>query len=563
MVIRTRHTFAGASFGARSYTTPQVECDVSLFDGQPTGWQDWCNCMFGPNDPNRAKCRKRPCANPFDPDPDCVFGVSDPKLAFAPWTDPGAGIRGIPKEGGGLLYLFGRSIAPVEPYEVEPDTFIQIADRDPVRGAYIISEALKVIDSPAGRAFPYAGDRNGLKFHYVQGGGIFGQIPIIGGVMTQANAVQLFMPLGPLNGWMRNGAVAYSFQKDPSGAQYEAKIKPIVEARNMEIFAIGEGGLALIGANPVPMIAYLCRRAARMLPANQSADIEVARALLNAAAESAKTLKEIFDNPQAAFTKPGFYAGIGSTLKKVGEVAARAGDANLGNLLNVIGDTFEKLDTSMRITALAIATGNPNLLCCGPETAFDYLPERYLGFKFSALIEIADNLVKAGKATSSDLQKAALGTDKAKSALQLMQDGLNAITLFATELDKALKAFGDAGKYFSKVVEDLTKQKGKLDEIAAAARAPDPARAIANVAKAQKLTLITGTVGGGRVPVVAVPMPGNLVVPLRPTPKPTPQITPKTETPIGLVIAGAGAGFLVAGPVGALVGGGAAALLKK
>jgi len=67
---------------------------------------------------------------------------------------------------------------------------------------------------------------------------------------------------------------------------------------------------------------------------------------------------------------------------------------------------------------------------------------------------------------------------------------------------------------------------------------------------------------------------GTIPETLPPIGKQKPAPTPRDETPpaktqaaggpsIALVLAGAGAGFLVGGPVGALIGGGVAAFVKK
>ena len=582
MVIQTRHTFAGmpyGAFGARSYTTPQVECSVGDFDGKPTGWQDWCNCMFPAGDPNRAKCRKRPCANPFDSDPDCVFGVANPALSWAPWTEVGAGIRGIPKEGGGLLYLFGGGFRPIEPHELEPDFFFKLACLDPLRAAYIVGHYEEGFVNAARAGYKYAFDPMGLRAMYfalstMMGAAIVTQnIPLVGGVFTAQSALILFGTAG-IAAWpiVLPVAIPYAFVKDPSGDRVNDEILQPVAQTLGDILPLVTSIFGVIGGDAdaiATMIKTLCRRAARMLPKTGAVDIEIARALLNAAAVAAPALAKIIKDPQTAFTTEGFYAQIGGTLKDISTVAAKSGNADLGNALAFLGDTFTRLDKSMQLTALAIVTGNFDLVCCDKDTAFDFLPSRYIGMQFSALFTIADNLVKAGKTTSGELEKAVLGTEEAQSALKRIGDGINAIVLFARELDKALKALGPAGKYFSGVVADLTKQQNKVNEIAAAARAANPAAALVNSSAGQRVLARIGA--GQRLPV----RPGTF--PLIPTPtipvqppsgRIPPKVGPITVKPesgisIGLVLAGAGTGLLIAGPAGALVGGGAAVFLKK
>lgn len=581
MVIQSRHTFAGmpyGAFGAKSYTTPQVECSVGDFDGKPTGWQDWCNCMFPAGDPNRAKCRKRPCANPLDSDPDCVFGVVNPALSWAPWTDPGAGIRGIPKEGGGLLYLFGSGFRPIEPFELEPDHFFKLACLDPLRAAYIVGHYEEGFVNAKRAGYKYAFDPMGLRAMYfalstMVGAALVTQnIPLVGGVFTAQSALILFGTAG-IAAWpiVLPVAIPYAFVKDPTGDRADKEILQPVFQTVGDIVPLVTSIFGVIGGDVdaiATMIKTLCRRAARMLPQTGAADIEIARALLNAAAEAAPSLAKIIKDPQTAFTTAGFYAQMGGTLKNISSVAAKSGNVELGAWLMFIGDTFDRLDMSMTITARAIVTGNFNLVCCDENTAFDFLPSRYIGMQFSALFKIADNLVKAGKTTSGELEKAVLGTEETQSVLARIGDAINAIILFAQELNKALKVLGPAGQYFNKVVEDLLKQRDKLGEIAAAARTANPAAALVNSTAGQR---VLGKIAAGqRRPIAPTAFP-RIPTPTFPVrPQPSVPVAPKvvTVTPppgvsIGLVLGGAGAGFLVAGPAGALIGGGAAALLKK
>lgn len=592
------YSMAGfGAFGARSYTTPQVECSVGDFDGKPNGWQNWCDCMFAADDANRKKCRKRPCANPFDPDPDCVFGFTDPALAFAPWTDPGAGVRGIPKEGGGLLYLFGASFAPPSPKELEPDNFFLIADRDPLRAAFLLASSGKVLASPEGRTYPYAIPLWQLQAHYIMMGAPLANIPIVGGVMTAANALQFFVPAGPLSGMMTSAAFQYSMVKDPTGEQFATVIKPVVDARGSDLFNIATGAVSTAFGDPeglAKLVRVLCKRAARMLPVTGSTDIEVARALLNAAGDAAPIIAKVIKDPEDAFRSAALYEDVGETLKKVSVVAAKAGDKPLADTLLILGDTMKRIAPSLTMVAAAIAEGKPQLLCCGAETAFDLLPLNYMGFKFSTITKLAEDLYAAGATTSGELQKVAFGSDSAKTAMQSLQDGLTAVNLFAIELDKALKTLGEAGKYFSDVFKEIAAQKEKVDAIADAARASNPAAAIANTAQTRRFPGVRPVWGAGAFPSAAlvaqlppltvfqqgrvvntnpVPtipgLPRVSIMPTRQLPGVDASRLPGANTQpdsgagsgAGVLLAGAGAGFIVGGPVGAVVGAGAALLI--
>lgn len=582
MIIQTRQiAFAGASFGARSYTTPQKDCWVSDFDGKPGGWEAYCDCMFPASDPNRAKCRKHPCANPFDPNPDCIGPSVDPRWLSAPWTEIGAGIRGIPKEGGGLLYLFAGASRPVELWELEPDNFLQIADADPLRGAILIAEAEKVLASPAAGTYPWAKPRTGmdgrqmLRLHYALGGGIFSQIPIVGGVLTAVKAAELFLPVGPLSAWMTHAARDYAFVKDPTGELYAAKVKPITDRRGGDVFALVGGAASAFGGDPVPMIVYFCKNAARLLPTgpNVAQDVKIARAMLLAAAKIAPKIAELIKDPQVALQSDTLYVDFGNQIAAVAKELKPVLDQQVYDVLLGLGDLLRYFAPSIAICAQSIASNNFNLLCCGPDTAFDYLPYKVpgLGFKISTMVGIAQDVAKSGQQTAGQIQSLILNGDNAKSGLQTIQQLFGAVALFGRELNKALAAFKPVGQFFSGAIEKLLGQKAEFDKFVTqaqqnAASGETPAQAVIGAATSRKLLR----------PVIQDGLPPGLFIPglvhLLPGPGTTPSTPPVTTPPatpapaggaLAPVLLGAGAGFAIAGPIGALVGAGALALLKK
>lgn len=599
-----RNQLAGfGAFGARSYTTPQRDCPVDAYDGKPTGWQDWCDCMFGAGTPENKKCRKRPCANPFDPDPDCVFaGGGNAALAFAPWTDPGAGVRGIQKEGGGLLYLFGGGFRPIEFYELEPDYLFSLTINDPLRAAYIIGHAQEALMRARQAGYPFALPEQVIQTMYgllnlnavaaIQGQ----NVPLVGGLFTATSALVLFGSAGTTV-WpnILPFAIPYTFAKDPTGERADKLIfSPVVSILG-DTLALVSGIAGSMGGDPAAMagvVRVLCRRAARMLPATGAADVEIARGLLNAAADSADVIAKIIRDPQAAFTSTGTYAVMGGALINIGKVVGKSGPQNKGlaDALFFIGDTMAKLDPSLTMVAQAIANGDPLLLCCGKDTAFDLLPINYLGIKISTLTDIASSVAAAGKATSNELIGYATGSENAKKGVEGLDQAFASIVKFAAELDKALKGIGAAGKFFSEVVKKITEQKGEFDKFVAASQAPDAAVALAATGAALKRVpraemipfrqsfAIPDALLARMVPAlkpVATPAPstrpqGSVVntIPLdrirgglpRVSVMPT-RTAPKPSGGAGVLIAGAGAGFLVGGPVGAAVGAGAALLI--
>lgn len=570
-----------AGFGARSYTTPPRDCPVEAYDGKPNGWQNWCDCMFAPEDPNRAKCRKRPCANPFDSDPDCEFSVNKPGLVHAPWTDPGAGIRGIPKESGGLLYLFGSGFRPVEPYEVEPDYFYSLTVTDPLRAAYIAAHSSEGFEKAQKQNFKFAVNPITLQTMYLtlsanlSSGALLGQIPVIGGVFT-AQAATVFFGTGGMNTWLQIApwALPYTFIKDPSGERADRLIfQPAIGVLG-EALPLISGTLGTVAGDPTAaagVIRVLCRRAARMLPATGAVDVEIARGLLNAAADSAPLIADIIRDPQGTFTAPGAYSQIGRAVKSIGKVVAASSAENkaLGDVLFYIGDTFEKLDPSLTKVAYAIATGDTAALCCDTDSAFDLIPINYIGIKISTLRGIAEKVVAAGKATSDEFVGLALGSKPAKSGLDALKTGFGAILQFATELNRALRQLGNAGKYFSDVIAKITEQKAEFDKFVETASRPDGAVALTNAATHRRTPfakrfenrLAIGVIGASPLYTRTLPV-LDLSAGSQDNNKKTPPKGTPTPGPSGaVVLLGAGTGFLVGGPVGAAVGAGAALVL--
>lgn len=68
-------------FGTASMTQEGVDCPAS------GSWEAWCDCVFKGDNTNLAKCKGWAIA--------------------APWTDVGAGLRGIPKPGSWIASVLG------------------------------------------------------------------------------------------------------------------------------------------------------------------------------------------------------------------------------------------------------------------------------------------------------------------------------------------------------------------------------------------------------------------------------------------------------------------------
>jgi hypothetical protein len=514
------------AFGARSYTTPQVECSVGDYDGKPNGWENWCNCMFSSTDPNRAKCRKKPCANPFDSNPDCVFGLSNPNLSWAPWTEIGAGARGIPKEDGGLLYLFGSSFAPIDAKEFEPHNFFVIADRDPLRAAWLLSSAPGFLSSPAANKYPYAVPLWQLQAHYATMGSVLASIPVVGGAITALNAAQFFLPMSPLALQATSAAFQYALKKDPTGELYVNTVLPVKDARFSDLIRIVLGGAQTIFGDVggiATVVEVLCKRAARMLPDSGAPDVKVAKALLEAAAAVSPQIASLIKDAQTTLQSSALYSSFGAAVQKVAIAMRSAGVDNTAvQATNTLGNALSMFAPSLSVAARAIATKDDRLLCCGADSAFDLIPINVpgLGFKMSALIDAADAVAKAGGGTTKEIQNTILRGDKAQQGIKNIQALFGAIQLFATELEKALKPFGNLGKYFSDAIANFLKQKDSFNQVVEAAKT------------GEKVT------------------------------EKTPKVKPQEDDGLlARLLLGAGGGFVLGGPPGAVIGAGAAVAL--
>jgi hypothetical protein len=585
MIIRTRQiAFAGASFGARSYTTPQRECSVGDYDGRPNGWQGWCDCMFAQDEALRLKCRKRPCANPFDTDRDCVFGVVNPALSFAPWTEAGAGIRGIPKEGGGLLYLFGSGFRPIDAFELEPDYFFKLTCLDPLRAAYIVGHYEEGFANAARAGYKFTFDPAALRAMYFvlsaqMGVAVVTQnVPLVGGIFT-AQAAVVFFGTGGTAVWpiLLPVAIPYALARDPSGERLNNLVFTPAASVLGDILGLVSSALGLVGGDPAAVagiIRVLCNRAGNMLPADSAAqDVKIARALLFAAAKISPQIANLIRDPEGTLQTETLYMAFGDAVANVAKELKGKIDDGVYSALIDTGNFFRQFSPSLSVVAQATVTGNGALLCCGPDTAFDLIPLKVpgLGFKISALVQIAQDVAKAGQGTATQIQALVYNGPEAQKGLQNIQKLFRSIEVFARELNKALVAFGPVGKFFDQTISRLLTQKAEFDKLVVStqqqvAAGTRPAQAVLNTAAQQKLITTGGRVF---VPDPAMPLPPNL---LRlpgggggggPT---LPIITaPGASSGGGLapILAGAGAGFLVGGPIGALVGAGALALASK
>lgn len=68
--------YAGFAFGTASQYQPNKDCPVG------GSWENWCNCVFTPGSELNTRCLSKPIG---------------PALFAAPWTEVGAGARGLPK----------------------------------------------------------------------------------------------------------------------------------------------------------------------------------------------------------------------------------------------------------------------------------------------------------------------------------------------------------------------------------------------------------------------------------------------------------------------------------
>lgn len=125
---------------AQSYRYPGATCyGPSAHPDTPEGWFGYCDCMFEPRSEDWYRCLSLSCAIPGpgdnygrekNPWGGCarttggLVAVNDPFnvnpfMLAPPWTDVGAGARGIPKPGASLAYELAQVLA-VDPYDFTP-----------------------------------------------------------------------------------------------------------------------------------------------------------------------------------------------------------------------------------------------------------------------------------------------------------------------------------------------------------------------------------------------------------------------------------------------------------
>lgn len=567
-----------AGFGVPSYWQQNPnggtkDCAVVDFDGKEGGWEAYCDCMYEAG-PVREKCKVHLCApftfNPWDPG----YCTADPRWAFAPWTEPGAATRGIPVPNAGIIYSAFSILRPGDVDEFEPDRFIRLLLVDPLRANSLLTQMslaatgdllqAKLADAAIKAAFVAAA---GIGAAAAVGTVVATPVPLLAPLAYIGAQIAVLLPL----------AIPYSLAKDPTGERLGRNVlEPLVD------LGIDATGLivGLFGTGAIPaVVAFALNRAAKNLPRAPDSFPPAAKAewaatwapveqLLKAAAKSAPLIADMISDPTLTFATEGSYAKFGAVLKQIGEQLPASASGVKADVLGM-AKFLIWFDPSLTRIAQAIQTGDFGRVCCGEDSAVDVLLVKVppIEQKFSTIARNATALVDRGIATVSDANKILLGGKEAAASIQQIKVLFKSVKEFSKEVDKALSALGSVGKFFSEAFARLTGAEVlvTLDNTINAASAPDSAKALTAAGNLRKFPGIESAspllVGAYRAGLVSGLKPLDAIRGLRLKDTTTPPPGTSKSGGAGVLLAGAGAGFLVGGPVGAAVGAGAALLI--
>lgn len=475
--------FGVPSYWQRNPDGGSKDCSVGDFDGKPGGWEAYCDCMYEPG-PIREKCKVKVCApftfNPWQPG----YCTADPRWAFAPWTEPGAGTRGIPLPKAGILYSTFSVLRPGDVDEFEPDRFIRLLLLDPVRANSLLVQMslatvgdllqAKLADAAIKAAFTTAA---AIGSAAAVGTVIATPVPLLAPLAYVGAQVAVLLPL----------AIPYSLSKDPTGERLNRNVlEPLMD---LGIDAVGLV-VGLLGSGAVPaVVAFGLNRAAKNLPKPPDDFSDQAKAewaatwapveqLLKAAAKVAPLIAQIATDPTMAFATEGSYAKFGAVLKQVAEQLPPASAGVKTDVLNV-AQFLLWFDPSLTRIAQAIVRGDFTRVCCDDDSAIDVLLVKVppIEQKFSTIARNANALVEQGKLAFTDANKILLGGPEAAKALGQVGDLFDSVQKFAMEVDKTLSSLGSVGRFFSEAFARMTGQevRQKLDRTILAASAPDSA----------------------------------------------------------------------------------------
>ncbi len=511
--------------------------------------------------PQWAKCMSNfclapgGCPNPADPSVIMPFNA-DPGSSLSPWTDVGAAARMIPKRSAGFFY------------DVTAMLHIDLAAYEP----------LKLWQTFWGNPFLF-----GILMTKIQ------LIPLVGAAYATANtftgvpvflipgATQTAAEKGAANGLTGPALDAYVIKE-----VWETAGMGLLESAKFLVAYVGKCGFGIPGACGVAMAIQ--KAAQDQIKTGEINNVasqegkaiihffaesgsELVDALINIVKNPGRGFSGVFNSFQSGFLAVKNAAGVSDDLKKVCDLIA-----------TVFGVAYQ--------IALGLEGGTD------PLGIADNVANYLLGFRPSEYFA----MINKGQKQSA-LDSAQTSMERTGNTVQGMVDKADAIS---TMLDKVVNAINDFANKIGADFSALTNMVGGMrSDIAASTAAVTQVGQQLDAATRVAFQLPAGPIGvGGKTPPApgsVQPLPGlQTVAPptasltqqrenaanaarnqvtLTRVPTPTiaaPPRPPPTQllvqpTPGGLapILAGAGAGFLVGGPVGAVAGAAAFALLSK
>lgn len=513
----------------------------------PNATPDWTKCM------SNFCASPGGCPNPILPSLIMPFNVS-PGAAVSPWTDMGAAARMIPKRNAGIFYdvtaLFTLDLTAYEPLKLW-----QTFWKNPVLFGLLMTK-IQLIPL-AGAAYATA--------------------------MTFTGPPVFLIP-GAIESCQRQG-------KDVTKEVWETAGMGLIEQAKFAIKYLTKCGFGIPGACGIAMAVQ------------KGAQDQIASGEINnVASQEGKAIIAFLAKSGAELVNAVFVV-IDDPSKGV-EKVFRVFEAGFRSIRNNVTDDNTKKVFDLLTTVFQVAAEIAKGIDAGTDASMiaDNVGEILLGFRPTEYFAMI-----AGGKKQSALDSAQASMARTGNTVEGMIDHANAIVEM---LDKVIKAIDDLSQKLGGGLDALTKMFGGMrNDISSSTTAVVQVGQQIDAVTRSALGLPPGSDGG--VPVI-IPPPGkptleqqreafrmrgqtaltksppvkttlvrstptpNTISPVRALPAGTTTTTFQPPAPgnppapgsatgggAGVLLAGAGAGFLIGGPVGAIVGGATLAFLTK
>lgn len=468
-------------------------------------WNTYCDCMF-PAGAEREQCKQKYCAifNPVSPG----YCRADPRLMAAPWTEVGAGARGIRKQNAGVIYTATTTTNLPSPSEYEPDVLFKTAVYNWPRFAVLMGYAATVLSI---------------------GNPIVGIAATVSIGLNPGLAVTVWTTLPAL-------AIPYAIAKGGQ-ARLEANVlNPLADLGGDTLKLAVE---ALTGSWQAAVVAFFARRAAKNIGNNGSDSFsQSVKTLLLAIADGSQLFLNIAKDPQGQLSGYGAWAQIGQLLSNVGQTVP---DALVKGVAITVGEVLDNFSLSLA----ELVKGNP-------QEALNQSTTRLIGASLSVIAKGGPDFAKLlanENGTYEKMGRMETGLRALSGAFQNMKSAMSGTALFDGVMSVVQAVWNAFVSLFTSLRNLVAswKQSGPSGTIAPNGAATLLRQNIRPALRPQTTTL---------APNVAAKLVAANTSATGAKPK------PKASGVIGGAVVGGTAGALVAGPPGALIGGAAGALIS-